>query len=436
VLAPATPPRKTAAVDSVTTNLAHRLNELAVANAEGLLNDDEYRLLRQSLFDRFASSSVVPQESPTVPASAPRQARDSSDGRPRSRATSNFQVELPRPSSRASSAFGTGVTDLLKRATRRQSSSHTVKDGDTSSVWSGKSGTSNLFRFASLSKKSSASSLHTTGSDVGSPQSSRTRSRAGSTTRGKAAPPSAYPTRVIGQDATYSPRGIRSDDELQTSHDIQGEIKAVEAEQRRLMDAFNGLELTTLSKARRHARPSPVFVDEMGSYWTGQSDARSIRSNTSAGTSPSVAPSMARSGYSGRSRPVLGKGLQPAAASLHRKNSSSSVTSADRRGQALPPMPALPVLLAHGRLRAANSSTNASQVSLARSTATIPMDVVHEDEERSESRATIQPEDGLEEDMDDIRRRREEVSARYEARLDYLRAKLKGAQLHEKLMKK
>jgi hypothetical protein len=42
----------------------------------------------------------------------------------------------------------------------------------------------------------------------------------------------------------------------------------------------------------------------------------------------------------------------------------------------------------------------------------------------------------LENEMDDIRRRREEVSARYEARLEYLRARLKGAELHEKLLKK
>jgi hypothetical protein len=42
----------------------------------------------------------------------------------------------------------------------------------------------------------------------------------------------------------------------------------------------------------------------------------------------------------------------------------------------------------------------------------------------------------IENEMDDIRRRREEVSGRYEARLEYLRARLKGAQLHEKLLKK
>jgi len=42
----------------------------------------------------------------------------------------------------------------------------------------------------------------------------------------------------------------------------------------------------------------------------------------------------------------------------------------------------------------------------------------------------------LENDMADIRRRREEVIARYEARLDLLRVKLKGAEMHEKLLKR
>ena len=42
----------------------------------------------------------------------------------------------------------------------------------------------------------------------------------------------------------------------------------------------------------------------------------------------------------------------------------------------------------------------------------------------------------LEIDMADIRRRRTEVTARYEARLEYLRARLKGAELREKLMKR
>lgn len=67
------------------------------------------------------------------------------------------------------------------------------------------------------------------------------------------------------------------------------------------------------------------------------------------------------------------------------------------------------------------------------------MDTVLEDEKVSMSETMntvrLEPED-IEDEMEDIRRRREEVSLRYEARLEYLRAKLKGAQLHEKLMRK
>lgn len=70
--------------------LAQRLNELAVANADGLLkyvstillfmnwnlclyySDDEYRILRQNLFERFSTASEIPSESPVVPAVRPR----------------------------------------------------------------------------------------------------------------------------------------------------------------------------------------------------------------------------------------------------------------------------------------------------------------------------------------------------------------------------
>ncbi len=36
----------------------------------------------------------------------------------------------------------------------------------------------------------------------------------------------------------------------------------------------------------------------------------------------------------------------------------------------------------------------------------------------------------------DVRKRREELVARYNARLEFLRAKLKGAELHERLLRR
>ena len=64
------------------------------------------------------------------------------------------------------------------------------------------------------------------------------------------------------------------------------------------------------------------------------------------------------------------------------------------------------------------------------------MDTVLEDEKVPMPATVRLDAEDIENEMEDIQRRREEVSLRYEARLEYLRAKLKGAQLHEKLMRK
>ena len=64
------------------------------------------------------------------------------------------------------------------------------------------------------------------------------------------------------------------------------------------------------------------------------------------------------------------------------------------------------------------------------------MDTVLEDERVSMSTTVRSDAEDIENEIEGIRRRREEVCVRYEARLEYLRAKLKGAQLHEKLMRK
>lgn len=42
----------------------------------------------------------------------------------------------------------------------------------------------------------------------------------------------------------------------------------------------------------------------------------------------------------------------------------------------------------------------------------------------------------IDSDMANIQKRKADVMGRYEARLEYLRARLKGAELHEKLLKK
>jgi hypothetical protein len=294
-----------------------------------------------------------------------------------------------------------------------------------------------------------------------------------STTRSKRkapapTPPSAFHHRMNGVE----PRRIQSrlldedldEDVLKSSKDIHAQIEAVEAEGRRLMDAFNGLELSALT---RKSQPNPIsalpsaahFLQRLDSFENGCSsqsskdpDGMSMHSTTSNGTSLSTHRSPVRSLRTVPNAPLVS---QPV--SLARKASLSSISSRGRGGSAsgTPYLPALPSSL--GRLWSGSSSS----VNLARSTGHLPLATVAEGEsiERnirplrldtslavpSGSTPTSPRKNGminddedlaaLEAEMTEIRRRRAEVMGRYEERLGYLRAKLKGAELHEKILR-
>ncbi|KAK7048232.1 hypothetical protein R3P38DRAFT_3174493 [Favolaschia claudopus] len=511
---PATPSRKPT-TDAVTTTLAQRLNELAVANSEGLLDDDEYRLLRQDLFERFSSTTTVPTEIAVVPlasplnlksrstsrtnsATAPTDKRQSIDSRRMSISTSsNFYIEKQRtPSVHSRSSTTSGVASFFRRATGRFSSSHDTSD------------TSSLFSSASkrLNKKSSASSLATDRGDTVSISSRRTNLASPiepnhpppsiRSVRRLPTPPSSFPNRLPGVESRFAGATPEPDSPSEaggggpdTVATLRREIQNVEAERRRLMDAFNGLELTALSKRRRTALTGPgrdsvaTLVPDSAArsiYSIGRSrkgsdadgDAASMHSATSAGTTPSMTSrrggsvhrgtgggaggagsSLKPHGYGHSSPLVQSTSASSRVGSLRRKDSGSSFGSAHTSSRlgigshsqsasvgmshastsggsstnlAVPPVPALPLGMSHGQL--------GSTPSLSRSTGHLPMSVVREDE----AVLTVDLDDEREfsNEMEDLRRRREEVAGRYDSRLEYLRAKLKGAELHEKLMSK
>ncbi|KAJ6508980.1 hypothetical protein C8R45DRAFT_461611 [Mycena sanguinolenta] len=496
------PTRKPA--DAVTTTLAQRLNELALANSEGLLNDEEYRLLRQDLFQRFASTTTVPTEAPVVPlaspqnlksrssvrangATIPADKRQSIDSRRLSISTSsNFYVEKPRtPSVHSRSSMTSGVASFFRRATGRNSSSNDYSE--TSSIFTSYS--------KRLSKKTSASSLGTDRGDSMSISSRRTTNHLNSpiepnnppasirSVRRLPTPPSSFPTRLPGVESRFAGGGggpeSPAEGDTETVAALRREIQAVEAEARRLMDAFNGLELSTITKRKRIALTGPrdsvaTLVPEArvsfarsrrGSDAERDGDAMSLRSATSAGTTPSMtsrrAPSTHRSGGGGGLKAhgpaVHAAGFVSSASSsrvgsLHRKNSGSSFgsthtnprlgigvhrheqsasshspTSANGNGSLMvPPVPPLPLGMSLGLM--------GSTPSLSRSTGHLPMGIVREDEAVLTVDLDDEREFGIE--MEELRRKREEVAARYETRLEYLRAKLKGAELHEKLLSK
>ena len=253
------------------------------------------------------------------------------------------------------------------------------------------------------------------------------------------------------------------DEELKSSKEIRAQIEAVEAEGRRLMDAFNGLELSALT---RKSQPNPIstlpsaahFLQRLDSFengWSSQSskdpDGMSMHSTTSNGTSHR---SPVRSLRTVPNAPLV---TQPV--SLARKASLSSISSKGRGGSAsgTPYLPALPSSL--GRLWSGSSSS--VNLALARSTGHLPLATVTEGESIARNKRPLRldtslavpsgstpasprrngmisdDEDlaALETEMAEIRRRRAEVMGRYEERLGYLRAKLKGAELHEKLLK-
>ncbi|KAJ8691117.1 hypothetical protein PTI98_010716 [Pleurotus ostreatus] len=409
---PTESPHKT---DAVTVTLAQRLDELAKANSDGLLNDEEYRLLRQDLFQRFASGSTVPTEAAIVPTSR-RRAGTGTTSRSSittpSRPTSQFHVDTTRsPSIRSKGSVSSGMGSFFSRITDSRPRSNSKDHSDVSSVYSAQSNISNTFHRL-LTRKTSQSSVGTDAGDAVSITSRRT-------------------------DRSHNDKmGVSRS----TTSDIRKEILAVESEKRRLMDSFNSLELRVLTQNQRRGTsralgaPTRDIFGETGSSSAslrtvdrGESlrrrvldtDAVSIRSGLS------TSPSLARSAASWRTRSTTRTGTGPssiAESSIRHKNSRRAL-------EEIPPLPPLPGKLpVSGYLGVPSGGSNSSHspTSLtADNSSFLTLDTLPEDDVPS-----------VTDEMDEIKRRREEVAARYEARLEYLQAKLKGAQLHEKLLRK
>ncbi|KAI0304408.1 hypothetical protein B0F90DRAFT_1705496 [Multifurca ochricompacta] len=481
-------PGARASTDAITLMLAQRLAELASANAEGLLDDDEYRLLRQNLFERLGNSTL-PQENPVVPTAGP--------SRPRPPEAPRRDGSLRTPSMKSKRTMSSSMSGLLRRAASRRNAStdtDTLPSDSTSLLSAGSNAPNNsfarrLFRL-SLSKQSSIASLRvdnsspahdnastsyiTSPSRSDGPRKSTTPSISRSTSRSKRQvppPPSAFHQRVSGTEQRRMHSAILDDDlddeELKSSKEIRAQIEAVEAEGRRLMDAFNGLELSALTRRSQASYnptlpPSAYFLqglDSFDSAWSfhppKDTDGMSMRSTTSNGTSLSAQRSPIRTSRTVPSSPLVSQPI-----SLGRKSSLSSVSSMGRSGptSGAPRLPALPSSL--GRLWVGSSSS----VNLTRSAGHLPLAPVAEGDSRESIEGHIRhphldnsssvlfrstsvsfrknevigdEEDitALEGEMTEIRRRRAEVMGRYDERLGYLRAKLKGAELHEKLLR-
>ncbi len=393
--------------------------------------------------------------------------------------------------------MSSSVSGFLRRATgRRNASADTdTLHSDSTSFLSASSSSPNTFTRRLLrlsSKQSSTGSLmadtSSSAQDVFSPTYAASPGHSGgpgksngssisrsSTTRSKRRappPPSAFHHRANGAESkrVQMHSAILDNDvddgELKSSKEIRAQIEAVEAEGRRLMDAFNGLELSALTRKSNLSPGLPSSghflqgFDSFDSTWSFRpskdADEMSLHSTTSNGTGLSAHRSPGRTARTLPNPPLVS---QPV--SLGRKSSLSSVSSRGRNGttNGAPHLPALPSSL--GRLWSGSSSS----VNLTRSTGHLPLEPVAEGDghESVESHVRhlhvdtspsallgttavslrkngVVGDEGdliaLEAEMAEIRRRRAEVMGRYDERLGYLRAKLKGAELHEKLLRR
>ncbi|KAF9052513.1 hypothetical protein BDZ89DRAFT_1056853 [Hymenopellis radicata] len=415
--------------------LAQRLNELATANSEGLLNDEEYRLLRQDVFERHAGQHI---DAPTVTIVGRSRAPSAASSSSRKVVFQPLTPppQIPRTSSPsphpAKTSITSGVTTFLKRATSRKA----PKDNSVRA-----SGTTNSLKRAftprKLTRKQSLSSIHTTSSGTTTHDARSVSSHKASLSSDTFSPPlsptrSTFPNRNLTPPRQFTLEtgdDIFEDGGLSTSKELIQFINDLEEEGRRVMKAFDELEQSTASRPSKqdidhqtpgHTTTTILLTDPDWRDPTSKSamllpdarmpkhqrhtsnDALSVRSASSMKAKP-----LSRS-TSSRASPFQ-------ATPLHRKGSLSSLSS-----QGTSSLSVRPALSNHG--------------SLSRSAGHLPLSILREGE-RSSDTVDLGSEE-MDTDVMDIRRRRLDVAGRYEARLEYLRARLKGAELHEKLLKK
>lgn len=121
------------------TELAARLNELAVANADGLVIDDEYRTLRQAVFDRMMQADNQSMTAPTPNGLTGHGL--TGHGLPQ-----HVRHSHVAPTDNALSSNTQSLTDLLTVNAGRSMSSLGHGDPQPSSIRSGRSGKASSFQ--------------------------------------------------------------------------------------------------------------------------------------------------------------------------------------------------------------------------------------------------------------------------------------------------
>ena len=265
--------------------------------------------------------------------------------------------------------------------------------------------------------------------------------------------PSGSARRIIPSSISV-PGGITSimsdvfdDDNLTSAKDIRAAITTSEDEARKLVDAFNELEASALRRfQRQHARRLPVTTPDVNALLEGREwrEHRLISSPSS----PVFDYKERYNGYTLNSADSTGDGISVRSGSSHRTSISQAKSISSLRknppGSPLSPHFRTPPLFTPRKNSISSVSSqrfsfNSTRMLAVTSSSSLSQSASHlalpKLEGRNASKESINDGDD-ESELSDIRRRREELVARYTARLEFLRAKLKGAELHEKLLRK
>ena len=239
---------------------------------------------------------------------------------------------------------------------------------------------------------------------------------------------------------------VFDDDNLTTAKDIRAAITSSEDEARKLVDAFNDLEASALRRCQKqNARKLPVTTPNPNVLLEGRREHRLI---------PSLSSPVLdfKERYMLNSTDSSGDGISIHSGSSHKTNLSQAKSISSLRknppGSPLSPHFRTPSITPARKNSMSSMSSQRTSFNSARMLAVTPSSSLsrstshlalpkHKGNMGSASTDNICLEDGDDEsEVSDIRRRREELVARYTARLEFLRAKLKGAELHEKLLRK
>ncbi|KAI5886026.1 uncharacterized protein SCHCODRAFT_02706425 [Schizophyllum commune H4-8] len=530
----------------MTALLAQRLDELALANKDGLLSDDEYRLLRQSAFERFTQDGQadLPKEAHVVPVMSlqvPQHRPHASTSLPgvyepeylqkmrliapyaETRAPSPHRVEFsphsPRPHSMMSmksdavlSASGSTpgkpaernkVAGLMRRATsrRRLKPDQPPKDDD------GKKGSrfvSGLTKLLSPRKERRSKSVDP-GPRRGPPSSVRTKrasspgspSKASRRTAGPSEPGSptspTYPTSPKTRPSIFStsthasskgslfslgsplkasrkpsfsrrPSSSRSKpssiglfsnsastsasngsptkaissrstaltpellaalltDETNLAEarpaEIRRAIDGVEEERRVVLDAFEGLEMSVLARMQRQGH-----LSSHAGAWTAEWGIRRTSVPQSASTPLQPPASPLRLSVAAPARMRANSSPRRPTHARARLGSTAGQSFVSTAGQSFVSTAGQSFVSTQSHISA--SATGMPRHSRQQGSITSMVSF-------SAPSGDAEEDDRSMDELEDVRRRRGEVVARYEARLEYLRALMRGAEIRERV---